>query len=774
MKKVLKTLLVVTVLALVLTAFTGCELLDKIMGLLPSTECEHTGGTATCAAQAICEKCGEPYGEKLAHTPQTILEIHPTCTDAGRTEGSKCSVCGEIIVAPVEVAATGHDYFESGCLKTCLNCGDVVGEHTWADATCTEPKTCTECGKTDGKANGHKGGTATCTELAECEVCHEKYGKLAEHTEVEIPETAATCGTAGSTGGKKCSVCGTVTVEPTVVPATGKHTGGTATCKDKAVCTVCGQSYGELGEHKGGEATCQSKAVCDTCGEEYGELGEHKGGTATCTSKAVCDTCKEEYGKLAPHDHNGTNGACSMCGLFAFDADLDLSGYDRNDAIADGTTFVNGLITLNGGAKRSNSGNYSIELTKRGGSYFTFTIPEGMTANVKLVVSSTGSTNTSDFGIFDANGNAMENAEKTYTVSGSDEAAFNYALTAGTYKIMSPDGGSNSGRGVRVFEAAVELVVPPHVHDWKDATCTEPKTCTGCGATEGEAKGHTYVDGYCTCGDMDADYTFSCNVADLTSSDSKYLNHKVTFTGTVTKIKDAWNTDFNNMSVYVSDGNGNEVLVYRMKTKVELCDTVTITGEFVKYYSTLEINTGATAVIGEKNHIYAPATCTEPATCPCGQTTGEAKGHNYGEDGVCECGAKRGATMASVTIATYADNENWSNGTQYLSIDVDENITVTVSGGTNTGKYYTSGEQWRTYQNESPSIVVTAADGKKIVSVKITYAIKNTGVMTLNGENISSGTVVEVNESSVTFNVGNTGTATNGQMNITAIEVVYE
>ena len=27
-------------------------------------------------------------------------------------------------------------------------------------------------------------------------------------------------------------------------------------------------------------------------------------------------------------------------------------------------------------------------------------------------------------------------------------------------------------------------------HEWKEATCTEPKTCTKCGETEGEALGH--------------------------------------------------------------------------------------------------------------------------------------------------------------------------------------------------------------------------------------------------------------------------------------------
>lgn len=38
-------------------------------------------------------------------------------------------------------------------------------------------------------------------------------------------------------------------------------------------------------------------------------------------------------------------------------------------------------------------------------------------------------------------------------------------------------------------------------HDYADATCTAPKTCKVCGATDGEALGHEYVDGTCTrCG----------------------------------------------------------------------------------------------------------------------------------------------------------------------------------------------------------------------------------------------------------------------------------
>lgn len=145
--------------------------------------------------------------------------------------------------------------------------------------------------------------------------------------------------------------------------------------------------------------------------------------------------------------------------------------------------------------------------------------------------------------------------------------------------------------------------------------------------------------------------------------------------------------------------------------------------------------------------------------------------------------AKEGAetqTTVTVSIADYADTNEWANSTLYDTIVVDENVTVTATGtpvgdwGANTGKYYTNGENWRIYQNETPSVTITAVEGKTIVSVKITYAVKNTGTLTLNGENVASGTVVTVNANTVTFSVGNTGTATNGQAQITEIEVVYE
>ncbi len=133
------------------------------------------------------------------------------------------------------------------------------------------------------------------------------------------------------------------------------------------------------------------------------------------------------------------------------------------------------------------------------------------------------------------------------------------------------------------------------------------------------------------------------------------------------------------------------------------------------------------------------------------------------------------AIIASVTIADYKTANNWTNDTKYTSLTVDTNVTVAVAGGSNSGKYYDSGSEWRTYQKENPTITVSAATGYKIAYVKITYNISNTGVLTNADKTVqyASEEYVAVNGASVTFSVGNTGTVTNGQVKITAIEVVY-
>ena len=99
------------------------------------------------------------------------------------------------------------------------------------------------------------------------------------------------------------------------------HTGGSASCTHRAVCTRCGQEYGGLDSHSyrnkvvddsylKSAATCTSPAVYYTscrCGDvgtqtfESGQALGHTGGTATCTEKAKCTRCGEAYGELKAH-----------------------------------------------------------------------------------------------------------------------------------------------------------------------------------------------------------------------------------------------------------------------------------------------------------------------------------------------------------------------------------------------------------------------------------------------------------------------------------------
>ena len=76
----------------------------------------------------------------------------------------------------------------------------------------------------------------------------------------------------------------------------------------------------------------------------------------------------------------------------------------------------------------------------------------------------------------------------------------------------------------------------------------------------------------------------------------------------------------------------------------------------------------------------------------------------------------------TVKIADYADAHSWSDATKYTSINLNDYVTATVTGGGNTGKYYVNGEQWRLYQTETPTLTIKADEGFTLKTVKITYA----------------------------------------------------
>lgn len=117
-----------------------------------------------------------------------------------------------------------------------------------------------------------------------------------------------------------------------------------------------------------------------------------------------------------------------------------------------------------------------------------------------------------------------------------------------------------------------------------------------------------------------------------------------------------------------------------------------------------------------------------------------------------------------------------SNVTCYTSFKLDDIVTVSTSGEANCGSFWgtTPNNEWRLYQNKGGDISISVPDGYSLVSAKITYTNSNNGALYDGSTKVSSGEELSLSGNSKTWTVGNTGTATNGQVRITKIEVTYE
>lgn len=99
------------------------------------------------------------------------------------------------------------------------------------------------------------------------------------------------------------TVSGEITVSEDTVIKAAAHKGGTATCKDKAKCEVCGESYGELSATHG-ETVLENKKNA-TC-SETGYTGDK-----ACK---ICGKVLEEGSEISKTAHSFSDGVCTVCG----------------------------------------------------------------------------------------------------------------------------------------------------------------------------------------------------------------------------------------------------------------------------------------------------------------------------------------------------------------------------------------------------------------------------------------------------------------------------
>ncbi|WP_418414311.1 leucine-rich repeat protein [Blautia sp.] len=219
------------------------------------------------------KKLGTRTVVKEGHKAVKDAAVAATCENAGKTEGSRCSVCNTVIKAQTTTAALGHSW-DGGKITKAATC----------TAAGTKTYTCTRCKKTRTEtiaATGHKA--------------------------VKDAAVAATCETTGKTEGSHCSVCGTVLKAQTTVAALGhswdngkvtKAVTCTAAGTKTYTCTRCKKTRTETIAATGHKAV-KDAAVAATCETTGKTEGSH------CS---VCNTVIKAQATVAALGHSWDGG----------------------------------------------------------------------------------------------------------------------------------------------------------------------------------------------------------------------------------------------------------------------------------------------------------------------------------------------------------------------------------------------------------------------------------------------------------------------------------
>ncbi len=403
--------------------------------------------------------------EKLAHTVVIDEAVEPTCTATGLTQGSHCSVCGEVIVAQEVLDANGHT------------------EEVIAGA----PATCTETGLTDGKRCSVCGEILTEQQVVpvaehksvvvydngghwtECETCRQVLSEKVLHEWKVSEEVPATCTQKGSV----TETCACGATRSTVVSATG-HT----VTKVEATPATC--------EHEGNVE--YYKCVNDNCGALFLKVGDDYVPT---TIEDVTLPKAHTYGDLiaeveATCTEAGTAAhyKCSTCGTLFVDVDGVKTEVTAEELVIAAKGHSYGEWTLTDEPTQTETGSAKRTCTVCGNEETTV---------VAVLTDTTVWT--------------VETQPSTCTQAGTNTYTSQYGTVVVTLALA----------------AHTEVVVPAVEPTCTETGLTEGAKCSVCGETlkaqeEIPAKGHDYgdliaeVDATCTTAGTKAHYECSvCN-----------------------------------------------------------------------------------------------------------------------------------------------------------------------------------------------------------------------------------------------------------------------
>jgi len=371
--------------------------------------------------------------------------------------------------------------------------------HQYGEADCTTPGICTVCGAVEGSARGHDWKDATCLAPKTCSACGATEGELGNH--------------ADTNSDSKCDACG--------ADCCAVHTWTDATCLASKTCSVCGMTEGGKAAH----ADEDKNLTCDVCGDDmvvwnmnneadaaswaaYHAKKKNEALTATVTEdglKVVFDNPGNGWKGLVLENAATDIGKLSGKLTFTYSTDIAITSY-RIHILTD----LGGDLTANGTAD--------------------------CYANVKIADITAGKlpawTQTTN-----ADGSV------TVTFDLSSMAYFADGATLSGLTIVTVTNNSTPGAVTYKYVELEKRDCDVHGHAWTDATCTDPKTCSACGITEGEADGHVWLENVCV---------KTCELCGATEGDTAH-----TFVGGVCSVcgVNAWDTDSDGILEILAIGN---------------------------------------------------------------------------------------------------------------------------------------------------------------------------------------------------------------------------